>query len=61
MAAFFLSAQHATLLLFDARLLTWRLFMFLPFVFTIGAEVRWRPRLLPWLMGVHGLLDVSAG
>lgn len=60
-AAFFHSAQHATLpLLFDARFLTWRLFMFLPFALTVGAAVRWRPSLLPWLMAVHGLLDVSA-
>lgn len=36
-------------------------FMFLPFALTVGAAVRWRPCLLPWLMGVHGLLDVSAG
>jgi hypothetical protein len=61
-AAFFHSAQHATLpLLFDARFFTWRLFMFLPFALVVGGAVRWRPSLLPWLMGVHGLLDASAG
>ena len=59
-AAFFHAAQHVTLpLLFDARFLTWRLLIFLPFALVIGGAIRKRPSLLPWLMAVHGLLDVS--
>jgi hypothetical protein len=60
LAAGFHSAQHATLpLLFDARFFTWRLLMFLPFALLVGAVVRWRPSLLPWLMGVHVLIDFA--
>ena len=60
--ALFLALQHVTLpLIFDARFLTWRLFMFVPFALFLGAVVHWRPRMLPWLMVGHGLIDVGAG
>lgn len=58
LSAFWLSAQHATLpLVFDGRFFMWRLLMFLPFALLLGAVLTWRPRLLPYLMGVHVLLD----
>ncbi|OJH34989.1 hypothetical protein [Cystobacter ferrugineus] len=61
LCALFHAAQHATLpLLFDARFFTWRLLMFVPFAFVVGAAIRWRPSLMPWLMGIHLLLDTSA-
>jgi len=60
--AFFLGAQHCTLpLLFDWRFVVWRLIMFLPFALLLGIVLRWRPRLLPYLMVMHALLDFSAG
>jgi putative effector of murein hydrolase len=37
----------------------WRALMFLPFALYIGAILNWRPRLLPYFMVVHGLLDAS--
>lgn len=59
-SAFFLSAQHITLpLLFDTRFLLWRLLMFFPFALFLGVVLRWRPRLLPYLVGVHVLMDMG--
>jgi hypothetical protein len=59
--ALFLAAQHATLpLLFDARFLAWRLLMFLPLALYIGLVLRWRLRLLPYMVVLHGLLDFQA-
>jgi hypothetical protein len=53
--------QHVTLpLLMDWRFIVWRGGMFLPFAFLVGAAIRWRPSLLPYLMVIHGLIDVSA-
>ena len=61
LAGLALAAQHMTLpLVFDARFLAYRLFMFLPFALFVALVVRWRPRLLPYLMVGHGLIDVSA-
>ena len=60
-AAFFLGAQHIGLpLRFDGAFVLWRLLMFMPFAFLLGGALRWRPRLLPYLMVVHGLLDLQA-
>lgn len=57
----FLSAQHATLpLLFDTRFFVWRLLMFLPLALYVGLVLRWRLRLLPYMMVLHGLLDFQA-
>ncbi len=56
-----LSAQHTTLpLVLDWRFVVWRLFMFLPLALWLAVALRWRPRLLPYLMIGHGLLDLSA-
>lgn len=57
-----LGFQHATLpFLADGRFFLWRLLMFVPFALYVGAVIRWRPRLLPYLMIVHVLLDLAAG
>lgn len=59
--ALFLAAQHATLpFIPDPRFVLWRLGMFIPFALLLGFVIRWRPRLLPYLMAVHALIDLSA-
>jgi membrane protease YdiL (CAAX protease family) len=56
----FLSIQHAFApLVFDYRFILWRGLMFLPFALAVGFLVRWRPRLLPYLVIVHILMDFS--
>jgi hypothetical protein len=56
----FLAAQHCTLpLLFNGRFLAWRFLMFLPFALFLGLLLRWRPQLLPYLVVVHGLMDMA--
>jgi membrane protease YdiL (CAAX protease family) len=58
--AFFAAAQHITMpLIFDWRFVTWRLLMFIPFSLFLAVVIRSRPRLLPYFVIVHGLLDVS--
>jgi hypothetical protein len=60
LAAFWHAAQHCTLpLLFDARFIVWRLAMFLPFALLVAVVVRWRPRLLPYMLAGHVLLDLQ--
>ena len=60
LAAFFLSAQHIALpLLPNGRFILWRLVMFFPFALMLGVVLRWRPRLLPYLVIVHGLMDLA--
>lgn len=60
LTAFMLSAQHIALpLVFDERFLFWRLTSFLPFALFLGLLIDWRPRLLPYLVIVHGLMDIS--
>ena len=60
LTAFMLGVQHIALpLVFDARFMFWRLASFLPFALFLGLLLNWRPRLLPYLMVVHGLMDVS--
>jgi hypothetical protein len=55
-----LAFQHATLpLLFDARFIVWRLLMFVPFGLLLAVLLRWRPQLLPYMVVVHILMDVS--
>lgn len=61
LASFFLAVQHiAVPFLFDGRFILWRLFMFLPFALFIGLLLKWRPRLLPFFMIGHGLIDIQA-
>jgi hypothetical protein len=54
-----LAAQHSFLpLLPDGRFMLWRFLMFLPLALLIGLSLRWRPRLMPyWIVG-HGLIDL---
>jgi membrane protease YdiL (CAAX protease family) len=55
-----LAFQHATLpLLFDARFIVWRLLMFVPFGLLVAVMLRWRPQLLPYMVVVHMLMDLS--
>jgi hypothetical protein len=59
-ASLALSFQHiAVPMLFDARFIVWRGLMFLPFAFLVGIVLRWRPTLLPYLVIIHVLMDVS--
>ena len=59
-ASFFLAFQHiAVLLIFDLRFILWRLLMFLPFALYLGIVIHWRPRLLPYLLIGHFLIDLS--
>ena len=60
LASFFLAAQHCTLpLIWDGRFLLWRLLMFIPFALFVGVLLRWRPQLLPYMVVVHGLMDLA--
>lgn len=60
LASLFLAIQHiAVPLIFDLRFITWRLLMFLPFAFFMGIIIHWRPRLIPYLMIGHVLIDLS--
>ena len=60
-SALMLAFQHVTLpLIFDTRFIVWRLFMFVPFALMVALIMKWRPRLLPYLVIIHGLLDLSA-
>lgn len=55
-----LAAQHGALpFLPDGRFLIWRLLMFVPFALVVGLALHWRPRLLPYLVVIHGLMDFS--
>ena len=56
-----LAVQHCALpFLPDWRFLIWRGLMYLPFALLLAIVIAWRPRLLPYLMVVHGLLDFAA-
>lgn len=58
--ALMLAFQHiAVPLLLDARFIAWRAFMFIPFAFLVGITLLWRPRLLPYLVVVHILMDLA--
>jgi membrane protease YdiL (CAAX protease family) len=60
LSSFFLAAQHCTLpLIWDGRFFVWRLLMFIPFALFVGLLLRWRPQLLPYLVVVHGLMDLA--
>jgi len=56
----FHSLQHATLpLIFNGAFVVWRMLMFLPFAFFVGFVIQRRRSLLPYLMAVHALLDLT--
>lgn len=60
LAGAFLSFQHvAAPLLLDGRFFLWRLLMYLPFAVWVALLMRWRPRLLPYMAGVHVLMNMS--
>ena len=60
LTVFFVCAQHATMpLVFNWAFITWRLLMFIPFAVLLGFVFRWRPRLLPYFIVLHGLLDMA--
>ncbi|TXT43713.1 MAG: hypothetical protein FD137_1739 [Spirochaetes bacterium] len=57
--SFALAFQHITLpLLFDAKYLLWRFGMFLFLAIYIGTSIKIRPKLLPYIVVGHGLLDL---
>lgn len=58
--ALFHAVQHCTLpLIFDWRFLTWRALMFMPFAVLMAICLNKRPRMLPYVMVIHGLLDLQ--
>jgi hypothetical protein len=62
LGSFWLAAQHVSLpFLPDIRFIVWRLAMFLPFALMLAIILRWRIRLLPYLVIIHGLMDFSTG
>lgn len=57
-----LGVQHGALPFLPAsQFFLWRTTMFVPFALVLIAAVAWRPRLLPWFVAVHLLLDALAG
>ncbi len=60
LTSLFLSTQHMFApFLPDMRFITYRLVMFLPFAILIALVMRWRPRLMPYMVVVHVLMDMS--
>jgi len=60
LASFFLSAQHMFApFIPDARFITYRLVMFLPFAVLVALVMRARPRLMPYIAIIHVLMDLS--
>ena len=61
LASFFLAFQHIALpLILDYRFMLWRLGMFFLFAFFVGLCFKLRPRLFPYLMIIHALMDIGA-
>jgi hypothetical protein len=60
LAALWHAAQHIALpLIFDGRFLLWRFGMLAPFALFVAICLYRRPRLLPYLMVLHGLMDLQ--
>lgn len=60
-AAGALSLQHAALpLLLDWKFAAWRAIMFLPLALVLGWMLERRPRMMPYLVALHALLDFAA-
>jgi membrane protease YdiL (CAAX protease family) len=58
--ALMLALQHIAIpLLFDGRFILWRALMFIPFAFLVGITLHWRPRLMPYMVVVHTLMDMA--
>lgn len=59
-AAFFLGIQHVLApFILDYRFILWRALMFLPFALATGILMRWCPRLMPYMVILHILMDLS--
>ena len=55
-----LAAQHMFLpFILHGGYLLWRFGMFLPFALLIGLALKFRPRLLPYFVVVHALMDIT--
>ncbi len=55
-----LAAQHIALpLVFNGPFIAWRLLMFLPMAFYLGLILRLRPRMMPYFMVGHALIDLG--
>lgn len=56
-----LAAQHAALpLIADTRFIVWRMLAYLPFALWLGWAIQRRRARLPFILVVHGLLDLAA-
>ena len=54
------AAQHMALpLIFNGPFLMWRLLMFMPFAYLMAVVLWRRPRLFPYTLIIHGLMDLS--
>ncbi len=54
------SLQHVFFpFILDGKFILWRAVMFLPFAIFTGLLIRWRPRLAPYMLVLHGLIDLS--
>ena len=57
--AFFLAIQHGALpLIFDGRFIAWRVLRYVALTVPVGLLLRWRPRLMPYLIIGHYLIDL---
>jgi len=55
-----LGLQHIVApLLFDVRFIVWRGLMFIPFALITGIALYWRPRILPYFIVVHILMNMG--
>ncbi len=60
-ASLLLALQHITLpFIFDFKFIVWRFGMFLLFALFVGLVLKLRPRLFPYLMIIHALMDIGA-
>jgi hypothetical protein len=60
LAALFLAGQHCFLpFIPDGRFLLYRWGMYLPFALFTGLVMKFRPRMLPYFMILHVLMDIS--
>jgi hypothetical protein len=57
-----LGVQHGALPFVPAaQFFVWRTAAFVPLALAFIGLLAWRPRLLPWFVGVHLLMDAAAG
>ncbi len=58
--ALMLGLQHLAMpFLFDGRFILWRTLMFIPFALLIGIAFHWRPRLLPYFVVIHIIMNMA--